>query len=1113
MARNDFDLSEIELFTHPSSDVQCLIDEFLSIERRLRIGKTNYSRSFRAFWKKFPRHLDEAILISEWQLKVEAERDKLAERGIDLESRYRMEESRNYKESAFDFFKNFSCDHLVNLLRQFPANHFLAVPEHENLKKDLLENFRIKYPKHFETPELEESTLQYLKKSCHLKLQAILKEYMKQKFDLGKEKLQELVNESVGRRCDVGPDKLETLLIAADSINAASDAVASLRDKDPAGNDDDEALNVQVIANGASASPACARVVAHHSVGVDADVVPCHHGTNDDRGLDACQEILNADACLEFQKGDIQSEILVSCFQDITPGSCFVCGSPAARHCEGNPGSPCVVQGSFCEKHCYQGACYLCRPAMAGPLRRIKGIDRFTCTSCSVHSSKNAAGDGTWFTCRQCKDRFCKHCALRWETEKVEIICPADATRADFYKERHEAARALATKVETLLNSVTTSSPSKEFLNLLDRFCLMFRLLQQHQQFDISSELQQVLIMVLEYQERNVLRPSVTVSQSEWLYLPGGNEASRKFIHRIARMERNAHGRGDRPRSFEKPAGHLKPRKRAHEDPESPVEAATKSRVAAGALIFIGAGHCPNQLMCSTWKQLLEDPGVDLYILAIGCPNMKILLISDLVSSFTRLDRWIDFSPEDNDLDIARQINGMRLRVVLDFIGSREGTRPKLLQSLDSGIYIVNFADSSPPCNGSTWNGSVVDKRVLKALEGHTDVVKGLYQFSSRRPPLDSSFVNGVDRTRCRVRAPGSTFNIFVASRMDRIGPDDRKMLWTILTGIPDAHLHFYGCPMFCINGFLEGIRELDKNECIRLQNLQAALEHCGSTLNGVSVASRIKFMRHVSTLTQHMDRLRNEMDVALAWGSNDDDVLTATDTCLTAGLGVLTLGRRGAGWELDFLGLGCLVLEEEDRVHSVVQNLVELRDNHSLLEGIRQHLDGQARAGSSLFDQSRFPEEIKELIQRLNADGTGVLDFVTCQPEPHFITRASNGKLMLVSSPEPPFDSQPPDCRDVWSLASGSMECFELCDPEGPIISGNLKQGASGPVVSEATKLHGCQPAPSRRRSAPAPAPKAGISYKVARPRPLLMTLLLTISHCSVPGVTGSLRPASHAR
>ena len=119
----------------------------------------------------------------------------------------------------------------------------------------------------------------------------------------------------------------------------------------------------------------------------------------------------------------------------------------------------------------------------------------------------------------------------------------------------------------------------------------------------------------------------------------------------------------------------------------------------------------------------------------------------------------------------------------------------------------------------------------------------------------------------------------------------------------------------------------------------------------------------------------------------------------------------------------------------------------------------------------------------------------------------------MLVSSPEPPFDSQPPDCGDVWSLAAGSMECFELCDPEGPTISGNLKQGASGPEVSEATKLHGCQPAPSRRRSAPAPAPKAGISYKVARPRPLLMTLLLTISHCSVPGVTGSLRPASHAR
>ena len=1142
--RTDKSINAVELH-HPNSDIQDLIDQFVDIKSRMRCGQRDCIQACRRFWSYNSRDLDVEILISRWNQRIDEECVKAVEKGIDLNrvKRSNLGMSSHYRTASIDFLQQSSDDHLIDLLGLFEAgNNFQVIPAHEKLKRDLFENFMIKYPKHVATPKLIEDCKGYLKTSTHLTLQTMLKLSVKQRSGVSDQALTELIDESKKRRRDtesrwsggaesassgrsrnrqrrtqlvtartgedhpiIGsaaqPDAagLDSLLIAAASMRNIDlgaeqsrvelrqgvaglepvDEEAGIRDNNHllAGNED-EALNVEAISHGASA--ACARVIAHNTVGVE--VVRPRHSTHDDRGLNAC----------------VRDTVAVGeCLHPDT--NCFVCESPEARPCTGYQGSPCPVQASFCNAHSYHGVCHLCRPAITTALKTKRTCtNRDMCGSCGVCIKKKG------WCCNQCKDRFCNRCALRWETENGIFICPADATHEEFYKERHEAAHALATKVEAALLEVMSGSPAEEFPNLLDRFCSVFCLFKP---FKISDELYRVLERVLDYQERNGLRPLVTVPQSEGLHLPGGKETSHKFINKIARMARNAHRRQGPQYSLvpsENPS--LRPRSRGHERAALPVEVATKSRVAAGALIFFGAEHSSNQLMCNPLKQLLEDPGFDLYVLAIGLPDMKLSFFRDLVDSSKKLGRWICIRPEVSDSENARSINGLELRVVLDFIGSNEGARPVMLQSLDSKIYTVNFADTSPPCDGSTWDGWVVDRLMLKGLEGHTDVVKSLCQFSSRRPPLDSSFVNGVDRTRYRVRASGSPFNIFVAARTDRLGPDDRMMLWAILHTIPDAYLYFYGRPMFCINGILEDMREKDEKEDHRLQHLQAALEQRGSGLKKNSVASRIKFMGHLSSLPQHGDRLRNNMDIAVAFGCNDDDPYTATNTCLTAGVGVLMVGGRGAGGNLDLLGLGCLVVEDTVEVgvrRCLVESLVQLRDDHLLSEGIRKHLDGQARAGTSLFDQSRFPEEIKELIQRCNAGGTGVLDLVTRKPEPQFITRASNGKLRLASSPEPPFDSQPPDPGDLWSVDS-------LFDSEGPEKSGIMDLGHPRPksgqrdlddpvfMPARSVRRHGVH---LNRKTAVARSP-----IKVARPRPLLMTLPLTISHCRIPGATRGL-------
>ena len=1131
---------DVDVLTHSDTDVQDLINEYVSIMKRYPKSKRDYLISIRKFWRDNPPALPVEILICQWKQKIEDERVKAASRGVDLDSKqsqYNVELSNKYRTACLDYLEEkTSVDSMLDLLGKFETR---LTPEHENLKRKMLANFMMLHPKYAATSDLEDASdafLAYLKRSNHLSLKELLRASAKRRCGVEGEKLQQLIEESMELRCGGGGGRMQELvkqsvdlscgvvvdrlLEAAASIgSAASDAIsaehsrveprqgvaglnpdAGLRDGDslmtPASNEDEVALNWEAVARGAPS--ACVGV--HIPVAVE--VVSPRHVTRDDRGSgqEVVAECFIADETLEFQQDEVQCVAGfqgVSCRDEMGEAKfCFLCESTAVIPCMGYQGSACVVQGAFCNEHCHQGVCNLCRPSFT---TKNKKAGLKTCTSCGLYLYEGSKVIVNRYICNKCDAPFCNRCALRWETKMGSFICPTDATPAEFYKERHRAARAWATKVKIALETevrTDSSSSHKKLQTLLDRFCLMFCMLNRHRQFEMLNELYCVLNMMLDYQASKRLPPSVTLL-SERLYLPGGEEASDELALRIARMAKNAYGRQGPQQLFEHQ--YVKPRKRAYDELLSGLTA--RSRVPVGALICnLKPEPSRLQLMCNSLKLLLKESDFDLYILALDVQKSS---IEDLVGSH-RSDRCICFEPAEPDIEIASRINVLRLRVVLDIVGSHEGS--KVLQHLDRETSIVNLAGNPVPCDGSTWDGCVVDRQMLKALACRTDAVKGLYLFSSRWPPLDPSVVNGVDRKLCRVRAPTSPFNIFVAACMDRLGPADWRMLWAILRDIPDGILHFYGLPMCCINGILEESRQIDENDRLGSQNLHEVLKQRGMELKSASIASRIKFMG-LLPLPLHIDRLRKEMDAAVAPRFDGYDVYTHTSTCLTAGLSVLSVGGRGACGELELVGLACLVLGNDGNgnfvTQRIIKDLVTLRDNSSIGDVIRKHLDGHARAGTSFFDQSRFPEEIKALIQQLADGRAGVLNCATCEQEQQVISRASNGELVLAGSPEPPFDSQPPDSGEVWNEIFGPISGpIAIC--EGTDSSGKMDL-VCPPLNSAVSRSHGRLSATLRRRHAPTKTDLAG-SIKVACPRLQPMTLPLTIFHCRLPGPKSSL-------
>ena len=836
------------------------------------------------------------------------------------------------------------------------------------------------------------------------------------------------------------------------------------------------------------------------ALNVTVEEVSPHHVTLD--GLGPCSlpsaswlNVGHADAYQEFQQADVQCEHSVagsqsaSCRDDMGEAkTCFVCASIASIPCKGHGNSPCVVEGAFCEAHCLKGVCNLCRPALIKALKTKKAGLK-TCASCGSDVIDAPS------ICTQCNATCCNHCALRWEeaTRRKKFICATDATPAVFYKERHDAARAFAKEVEAALETEKTSSPPGKWLL---SFCLMMCMLNRHRQFEILKELYHVLKKVLDYQARKGLPPAA-ILQSERLHFSRGEQASDEFVQGITRMARDAYGRQGHQEQLESYQQRpVKPRKRAHGELPSalPVELAAESRVAVGALISnLGATNDSlNQLVHNALNQVWADSDFELYLLVLDAGNMK-QSIKDLVGLFSA-DRCVCFEPEKTDTEIACCINSLGLRVVLDIVGSRERTMPTLFGLLDRKTNIVHLADGPVPCDGSTWDGCVVDRQTLKALDSRTDAVKGRYVFSSRWPPLDRRVVNGVNRERFRVRDPKSPFNIFVAARMDTLGPDDMRMLLEILRRIQDAILHFLGLPMFCINGILEAGRHIDEIDRVGSQPLRDARQQRGTELESPasSIVSRIKFMGSLPLL-EHLQRLRENMDVAVKpRGSDGWDLYTSA--CVTAGLGVLSVGGRGAGGELELLGLKDLVLGNDDKADPVtermIRDVVAFRANRALGYDIREHLDFCARHGTSFFDQARFPNEIKALIQKLAGGGAGVLDCATCAPQPPVISRGSNGELRGSSSPDPQFNSLPPDSADLWSEFSCPMAISK-----GPDSSGKMDNSAPEVMPPKRRASNGCFSLRSHGLARPGPHKLAGCSPRtidltdsdlpVARPRP----------------------------
>ena len=1096
---------EAYLLNHPDRDIQNLIDQYVDNARLLQSSKRDYLRAMNSFWKKNSRS-SVGMLISVLKHKIDGQRAKAAEKGIKLVRKppsLSLFLSQDYKAACSKYFElNISDDRLFQLLGDAEGKMISELnPEHDDLKRQLLENFKSLYPKHFATSDVEKASLAYLKNASQLTLREILKDSVKRKFKVKGDRLQQFITESVQQR--FGGERAREQRFGVDLLLGAAGCMLEEENNDLG--DEDSRVNQGVadekagrLLGPASKEDEALNFKAVPRNGTLEDLNPCSLPmTPSDSGQEAVgQCFAAADAYTDYQGA--------SCRDDMGEAkTCFVCEATAVP-CKGHGGSACVVQGTFCGEHCLQGVCHLCRPALPRALNTRRGACGVArnmyskkCASCGRDGSdvKDALS-----ICTQCNGTYCNDCALRWEAPRAgrpqQIICATDATRSEFYNERHVTARAFAKEVEAALEMAekTSSPPCKRLLSLVDRFCLMMCMLHRHLQAKILKELYPVLKKVLDYQTHKGLPPAA-ILQSERLHSFCGEQTPDEFVQRLTRMARNAYVRqGHQDHSNEQQP--LKPRKRAFVELPSALPAA-ESRVAAGALICnLGATNDSlNQLVYNAFKQVMAD--FDLYLLVLNSDagNMQ-KSIKDLVDS---AGRCICFKGEETDSEIAWRINSLGLRAVLDCVG----TMPTLLRHLDGKTCIVQLADGPVPCDGSTWDGCVVDRQTLKALDSRTDAVKGRYLFSSRWPPLDRRVVNGVNRERFRVRDPNSPFNIFVAARMDTLGPDDRMMLSEILRSMPDAIIHLWGLPMHCINGILEDFRQVDEKDHVGSQPLRDALRQQGTELNCAAIASRIKFMRALPLL-EHLQRLRENMDVAVKpRGGDGFDVFTHTTACVTAGLGVLSVGGRGAAGELELLGLEGLVLgndgDSDTVTERMIRDLVTYRANRAFRDVIRVHLDWHAWLGTSFFDQARYPQDIKALIQQLPGGRNCVLDCATCAPGPPVISRGSNGTLVLAGTTDPQFNSLPPDIGDVWNEVSGPMS----------VVSEGLIHVVPPPLDStldfrDGAGRHGCVRIPRHRKLGVTPSTTdlAG-SNKVDRPRPLPMTLPLTIFHCRLPGAT----------
>ena len=580
---------------------------------------------------------------------------------------------------------------------------------------------------------------------------------------------------------------------------------------------------------------------------------------------------------------------------------------------------------------------------------------------------------------------MCDGCALRWEKGNGNTdICCGD--RVKFYEDRCAAALALAADVERILSNPKPISVDGHVTiriqTFLFTFASMIVLLSSFRQFAIVIELFQLLMAVLEFEEKYGLEASLTISQALRIHLP--MEQYKALYRKIALMSIPC--KNNDPEDMAKPVSlPLRARVKQVQQVEMPKDT-------LAFLLFDLQDHPLAQLMVYTIILFCRREDLNVLIYALAEPDLSCTIVKELVDEFkgdeNGKSRWIQLDPNQNDDKLSELMKQDNVTFLVDLVGNQHGSRKGLRFRATHAISFLNDSGLPPESARSKWTQFVVDASMLNAVDRDRDtwIHKDLSIFSSWQPPLHPSYVDGVERgSRRKV---GSTFNIFINTSLDRIPP--AEMLWTILHEIPAAVLYFCGSPEGCIPTIM-----IEATEFARKKNLFPDFFH-----------SRVVFWGHLP-LSEHIQRIRDIIDLAFTYGHYPGH--TSTNACLTAGTPVLTVGGfygggGAAAWVpagmLMMLGLAFMVMPNDEKVIlSVVDAIKEFIEHPEVLRDVGELLDKHAREHTSFFDQNRTMDDLTTLMHKLSAGEKGILDCASRKPEPQLYSRGANGKLDLEST------------------------------------------------------------------------------------------------------------------
>jgi hypothetical protein len=372
-------------------------------------------------------------------------------------------------------------------------------------------------------------------------------------------------------------------------------------------------------------------------------------------------------------------------------------------------------------------------------------------------------------------------------------------------------------------------------------------------------------------------------------------------------------------------------------------------------------------------------------------------MISRLCKAFEAQNRFFKLKPKKPQL-LRDAMRNKRIDVMYDCVGSNDGVIPQESRPRPGAecVFVVSMLNDCGFIHQRQWHDAVaVDQGMLKACgpDSSPDDAKreDVLVLSCWQSCMYEPYLESVDQHQ---RAQRTTFNIFCPVPLNRIDEELLSLIWMLLFSIDQAVIIFYANPMYDVKEVEDKARifaaekELDPEEFVR---------------------KRIVMWFYLP-MVEHLRRIREEVDVAIAYGNYPAH--TAAHTVMLAGRPVVAVEGLSGGGGLSghvpasmnvFVGLGALTVANgtvEEVEAKVLSLLKQLHREPHLLDAICNHLDSLRRGKRALCDPDRCKADVLLGLELLLAqDGPrSIINCATCNPESPLLATDAEGKLKLAA-------------------------------------------------------------------------------------------------------------------